>query len=196
MLLISSKVGCVFALKFYHEKRARNFLKHVTYVGDGPDNTTCEYTEIGRKYYEYKQSTDYSAKSIWSAVSDWPFPDTCYKSIGSTLRGFSFYFPNLLDSLRNLIQPSPNLINIESRTEEVSIVPTQYSSYPGKQKIEQNTRSYNNVPQKYFINESHFLYDKSDLVKETYITAVNKKILIYGSISYFNKKKQKTKYLK
>ena len=109
LLLISTKVGCAFVPKFYNEKRASNFLKHLTYVGEpGPDSTTCKYTEIGRKYYEYKKSTDYSAKSILSTDSNWPFPDTYYKSIGSTVRGFSFYFPNLSDSLRNLIQPSPN----------------------------------------------------------------------------------------
>ena len=39
-----------------------------------------------------------------------------------------------------------------------------------------------------YINESYFLYDKSDLVKETFITELNKKVLIYDFISYFNKK--------
>ena len=34
------------------------------------------------------------------------------------------------------------------------------------------------------------MYDKSDLIKETYIAALNKKISIYGSISYFNNKKK------
>ena len=37
--------------------------------------------------------------------------------------------------------------------------------------------------------KAFFLYDKSDLIKETIITASNEKISIYGSISYFNKKK-------
>ena len=32
------------------------------------------------------------------------------------------------------------------------------------------------------------MYDKCDLIKEAYITALNKEISIYGSISYFNKK--------
>ena len=32
------------------------------------------------------------------------------------------------------------------------------------------------------------LYDKSDFIKETFITALNKKILIYRSINYFDKK--------
>ena len=93
------------------------------------------------------------------------------------MRGFSFYFPNLSDSLRNLIQSSPNLINTESGTEETSTVPTQYSFYPGQQQTEESIKNCNNVPQKYFIKESYFLYDKIDLIKETYITALNKKYL-------------------
>ena len=32
------------------------------------------------------------------------------------------------------------------------------------------------------------MYDKSNFIKDTFITPLNKKILIYGSISYFNKK--------
>lgn len=34
------------------------------------------------------------------------------------------------------------------------------------------------------------MYDKSDLIKETFITALSKQIFIYVSISYFNKKAQ------
>ena len=41
------------------------------------------------------------------------------------------------------------------------------------------------------INESCFLYDKSDLIKKTNITELNRKVLSYGSISYFNKKNWK-----
>ena len=40
----------------------------------------------------------------------------------------------------------------------------------------------------YYTNESYFLYDKSDLIKETFTTAINKKVSINGSISNFNKK--------
>ena len=32
------------------------------------------------------------------------------------------------------------------------------------------------------------MYDKSNLIKDTFITVLNKRILIYGSISCFNKK--------
>ena len=38
-----------------------------------------------------------------------------------------------------------------------------------------------------FINESYFLYDKSNLIKQTFLTEINKLLSIYGSISYFDK---------
>ena len=61
----------MFLYRFFHEKRARNFLKHLEYVGErGPDNVRCEYPEIGRKYYKYKKSTDTSAKSVLETDSD------------------------------------------------------------------------------------------------------------------------------
>ena len=93
-------------------------------------------------------------KSLLATYSDWPFSKTYSKSNGSTVRGFRIFFSNLSNSLRNLIRPSPNLINTESRTEETSTAAAQCSFYPGQQQTEKNIKSYNIVPQKYFINES------------------------------------------
>ena len=104
------------------------------------------------------------------------------------MRGFNFFYPNLSTSLKNFFQPSQNLLNIESGTEEASTVPTQYSFYPVQQQIEEKIKEYNAVPSKNFINESYFLYDKSGLIKESYITAINKKVSLYGSTSYFDRK--------
>ena len=39
-----------------------------------------------------------------------------------------------------------------------------------------------------FIEESYFFYDKSNLIKESFIAETNKLISKYGSISYFGKK--------
>ena len=194
---MGDKAGHDFVPKLLHDKRAGNFLKYLEYVGEyWPDNVRCEYPGIRRKYYEYKKSTSsLSVKSLLAIDSDWPFPDFYYKSIGSTVKGFSLFYPNLSDSLKNLIEPSPNLINTESETEETSTVPTQYSFYPGQQQIEEDMKSYNNVPLKYFINESYFLYDKSDLIKETYY-CTKEKNLNNSSVSHFNKKKQKMRHLK
>ena len=113
--------------------------------------------------YEYKNTTvGSSVKAIQTTGH--------FKSIGSIVRGFNFFSPNLSTSLKTFFQPSQNLLNIESGTEEISAVSTQYSFYPVQQQIEEKIKEYNSVPVRNFVNESYFLYDKSDLVKETYIT--------------------------
>ena len=38
-----------------------------------------------------------------------------------------------------------------------------------------------------FVNESYFLYDKSNMIEETFITEINKLISVYDSISYCDK---------
>ena len=111
-----------------------------------------------------------------------------FKSIGSIVRGFNFFPPNLSTSLKTFFQPSQNLLNIESGTEEISTVSTQYSFYPVQQQIEEKIKEYNSVPLRNFVNESYFLYDKSDLIKETYITVFKKGLSIYGSITFLIKK--------
>ena len=98
----------------------------------------------------------------------------------------TFTFPNLSTILKNILQPSPGLINKETGTEQTTSVPTQYYFFPEQKGIEDGIKNYKNVPLFYYINESYFLYDKSDLIKETFITEPNKKMPIYGSISYFN----------
>lgn len=99
-----NKAGIVFVQKFYLEKRTKNFLKYLSYIGEyGPDNVRCEFPETGRKYYINKISTSGSlVKSILATDIDWPFPGTYYKSISSTVRAFSFFYPNLSTSQKNL----------------------------------------------------------------------------------------------
>ena len=53
-----NKAERIFVSKFYHDKRDTNFLKFLSYVGEyGPDNSRCEFPQIGRKLYEYKKKT-------------------------------------------------------------------------------------------------------------------------------------------
>ena len=72
---------------------------------------------------------------IQSTDSDWPFPQTYLKNISLTLGGFSFFHPNLSTLPKGFFQPSQNLLNVESGTEEMSTVSTQYSFYPVQQQI-------------------------------------------------------------
>ena len=59
---------------------------------------------------------------------NWNFSDEYYyKTLGLSVRGFSFALPDVSDSLKTLFEPSQDLINKETRTGEISFVPTQYS---------------------------------------------------------------------
>ena len=119
---------------------------------------------------------------------NWNFPDKYSTTIGLTVRGFEFTFPKLENSLKNLMEPSPGLIHKNTGIEETSSVPTQACFFPEQKAIEDAIKNYKNVPVVHYINKNYFLYDNSDLIKEIFMTALNKKILIYSSISYFDKK--------
>ena len=89
------------------------------------------------------------------------------------------------------MEPSQGLINKETGTKQTSSVPTQAHFPPCQKALEDAIKNSKNVPVVYYINEMFFLYDESDLKKETFITALNKKISYFNkisSISYFNKK--------
>ena len=78
-------------------------------------------------------------------------------------------------------------MNKDTNTKQTSSARTQNSFFSEENVIEDSIKNYKNIPIKYYINESYFLYDKSDLIKDRFITARNKK-RPYCSISYFNKK--------
>ena len=94
----------------------------------------AEYpTVLGRQLYEYrKQASRLKTISIKTSNNDWPFTDTYFKSIGHTVRGFSFLFPNASDKLKENLLPSKNLLNIESGSEETFNVLTQTIFSPSK----------------------------------------------------------------
>ena len=191
ILLYQTRLLCFFVTNFYQDRADANFLKHLVYIGEAETkDVLSEIPVLGKKFYQYKK-TNFGHHPVLTKDSDWTFPKTYYKSICLTIAGFEFTLPDLLDSLTNLLQPSANLINTEIGAEEISTVPAQYSFFPDQKTIQDSITKYKNIPMSYFINESYFLYDKSDLVKETFITALQKKIFLYGSISYFNNKNRR-----
>ena len=60
-------------------------------------------------------------------------------------------------------------------TGETSSVPTEALFFSEQNAIEDAIKISKNIPVVCYINESYFLYDKNDLIKETFITALNKK---------------------
>ena len=160
------------------------FLRRI----DPQPQISSEIKNIGRALYFYKSELSTNVHIIYHDNLDWLFPDKYSEKIGLSIRGFESIFPNLENSLKKFIEPSPTLITTESGQEETTTVLTRDIFSPEYKGIEDDIKNYKNTPTTHYINESYFLYDKSNLVRDIFITARNKNILIYGSISYFNKK--------
>ena len=110
------------------------------------------------------------------------------RTIGFSINGFKFVFSGD-EFLKKLITLPPDLINKPRGTdEEMFAAPKEIFKLPQEKLVETALRNYREKLTTNFVNESYFLYDKSELIKETYITKLKKKILIYVSVSYFNKK--------
>ena len=97
---------------------------------------------------------------------------------------FLFTFKNTANNLSIILNPSNDLINVESGLEEVENTLIDELFYTVK-KIKEKIEEYKAIPIKHFINENYFLYDKSNLIKKTFITAINKQLSLYDFFSYF-----------
>ena len=73
------------------------------------------------------------------------------------------------------LAPINDLINLQSETGEIYNILSRESFFPEEKKNREKITEYNAVPIKNFINESYFLYGKSYLIKETFVTEMNKK---------------------
>ena len=189
--LLEARLAYLIVPRYYLDRRDTGFMKNLTCKGkvfsDRSNHANKHLCELDRVLYIYV-STILRTTVLSGSEINWNFPDKYSKTLGLSVRGFSFTFPDLSGSLKTLFEPSQDLLNKETGTEEISSVSTQYSFFPEQKPIEDAIKKLNEVSVKYFINESYFLYDKSDLIKETFVTSIQKKISIYGSISYFSTK--------
>ena len=115
-------------------------------------------------------------------------PRTYVKSFGPTVSGFKFEFLNTSRRLKVALEPATNLLNLEKPEYKDSHFLDKNDFYSHQKEITELIAEYNKLQGKYFVNESYFLYEKSNLIKNTYITTLNKTIYIYGSFSYFQTK--------
>ena len=111
---------------------------------------------LGRQLYEYKiNPSNKRVENIPIIDLDWPFPDKYYKSIGFAINRFDFCFKNLPVALTNILDPSPNLINTETNTEQIDNTLT-LELFANKKNIEDIISEYNAIPTKNLINKSFF----------------------------------------
>ena len=124
-LFYESRVEYLFVTKYYREKRLdkNSFMYHLTYIGKVVGDKRL--SEFKRVLYVYKSETMMTHKFGNRTQLDWVFPDYYSKTFNLSVRGFEFTFPNLSSSLKTFFEPSQNLINSKTGTEETASVPTQ-----------------------------------------------------------------------
>lgn len=149
-----------FVPKFYHNRKEKNFLKGLKYVGEKTEIDENGFSEfpstLGRKLYEYRIGKDRKVISIHPNNLDWPFPDIWYKTIGFTINGFSLKFKNIPTDMANILDPSPQLINKENNVEQVDNTLTQDQFTSNKKDIDDKIKEFNAIPTKNYIKESFF----------------------------------------
>ena len=182
-MLREANINKIFVPKFYHDRASRNFLKHLKFVKKHEADLNYNFTKpstFGRVLYEYhKNNTNSRANHILNADdNEFFFWYKWHRTLGYAIYGFSFVFKDAPDKINNILKPSLSLINdfANNNTEEINNKVAEFKA----------------IPKKEFIIKSFLLYDKSNTIKRTFITALNKELSIYGSFSYFSgKKKQK-----
>ena len=122
-----------------------------------------------------KTSTDPRTISLPIVDVAWPMPDKYFLTIGATFRGFSFLFPKAFKTIKDNFISTNNLLNIIKRHWKNIERHKVCWFFPEEKKTNEKFAEYNPVPIWQFINESYFLYNRSNLIKETFITAINKK---------------------
>ena len=105
-----------------------------------------------------------------------PLLDKYSTKVGISVRGFTVTFQSLSDFSKNLIESLEDAINKDTNTKQSSSAPTQNSFFPEQNVLEDSVKNSKIIPIKYYINKSCFLYSRSELIKETFITVINKHI--------------------
>ena len=90
------------------------------------------------------------------------------------------YFPNINQKPFDILRPTEDILNTGKETVPISADDFNFFEDVEIEKSLTGTQ---------FMQDSYFLYNKSNLIKRSFITELNKFISIYGSISCFDSKK-------
>ena len=93
--------------------------------------------------------------------------------MGFTLDVFEFFLPNCHASLKRWLTPSQELINTVKGETKVFATKNIFK-LPQERLVKTAIKNYIRQRTVNIINESYFLYAKINLIKETFITELNK----------------------
>ena len=151
-----------------------------------PIRNFLKFKAIGRKLYEYRASNQKISEYRLQEI-DLPFSEKYIEDFTYTVSEYSFKV-NGTNKIKEKLNPLSNLINFETNTEsEQNAIPDEII-YPVVKYLKQNIAQYDAIPTKDFFNENYFLYNKSNFIKKTFVTAIKKYLNVYGSFSYFSGK--------
>ena len=122
-----------------------------------------KFKTIGGKLYEYRAPNQKISEHRPQEV-DLPFPEKYIEEVTFTVSGFSFKV-NGTNKIKEKLNPSSNLLNFETNTESEQNTISDEIFYPVEKYLKKKKAEYNAIPTKNFINESYFLYNKSNLIK-------------------------------
>ena len=136
--LIEGRLAYLLVPRCYHDRNDTGFMKNFSYQGKifskKSDHINKRLSELDRLLYIYV-STSLRTFVLSESKIKWNFRNKHSKTLGLSVRGFSFTFPDVSDSLKSLFEISEDLIIKETGTEEISSVPTQYSFFPQQKAI-------------------------------------------------------------
>ena len=81
---------------------------------------------------------------------------------------------NVTNKIKRILNPLNSLTNVENNTETIQNILSDKIFYPVTKYIKEKIVEYNAIPSNNFINKSYYLYDKNNLIKKTFVTALNK----------------------
>ena len=111
--LIEGRLAYSLVPRYYHDRSYTGFTKNLTYQGkvffNRSNHVNKCFCEFDRVLYIYVSTSLRSF--VWSESEiNWNFPNKYFKTLGLPVRGFSFTFLDLSDSLKTLFEPSQDLI--------------------------------------------------------------------------------------
>ena len=168
----------IVVLHCYHENSDKSFVRNCQYVGE----ETKRYRHVLRKRYVYKLPA--SVFNYNSTRYDFCLPKIFTNSDLLQINDVIISFKGAFDKINNLLKPSNYLWNNKEKT---SIWKEQLG-LPQQTFVEFALANYRKKLLSDFLRKSYILYNKSNVIEESFKTEINKLVSVYGSISYFGKK--------
>ena len=93
--LIERRLTCLLVPRYYHDRRNTGFMKNLNYQGKvfskKIEHINKSLSELDRVLYIYV-STSLGTFVLSECEINWNFPDKYSKTLGLSVRGFSFFF--------------------------------------------------------------------------------------------------------